>query len=121
VEIIFHAHHAVIGPRMRRRAELAVERAARRLSRAVDAVIRFEQDGPVKRVEIVLHAPRQRNIVALGEARFYGPALTSAIDKLSAQVRKLGATRKSGVRKRAATLDRKLGVLRREATRVTRA
>ena len=121
MEIIFHAHHAVIGPRMRRRAELAAERAAKRLSRAVDAVIRFEQDGPMKRVEIVLHAKRLRDIVALGEARFYGPALTSAIDKLAAQVRKVGPARKSGVRKRAATRDRKMGMWRREATPASRA
>lgn len=114
MEIIFHAHHAPISPRMRRRAELAAERAAKRLSRAVDAVVRFEQDGPVKRVEIVLRAPRQRNVVALGEARFYGPALTTAITRLSAQVRKLARARKSGIRKREAALARKAGAWKRE-------
>jgi ribosome-associated translation inhibitor RaiA len=91
---------------MRRRAELAVERAAARLTRAVDAIVRFEQDGPIKRVEIVLHAPRQRNIVAVAEDRFYGRALTAAIDRLSAQVRKLGRARKSSARKRAGTRER---------------
>jgi ribosome-associated translation inhibitor RaiA len=106
VEIIFHEHHAVISERMRRRAELAVRRAAARLARAVDAIIRFEQDGPVKRVEIVLHAPRQRNIVVLAEDRFYGRALTAAISKLSAQVRKLGRARKAAVRKRAGIRER---------------
>lgn len=106
MEIIFHAHHAVISERMRRRAELAVQRAAARLARAVDAIIRFEQDGPVKRVEIVLHAPRQRNIVVLAEDRFYGRALTAAINKLSAQVRKLGRARKAAVRKRAGIRER---------------
>jgi ribosome-associated translation inhibitor RaiA len=100
VEIIFHSHHAAISDRMRRRAELAVERAARRLSRAVDAIVRFEQDGPMKRVEIVLHAPRQRKVVALGEARFYGLALTIAIEKLGAQVRKLGRGRQMAIHKR---------------------
>jgi ribosome-associated translation inhibitor RaiA len=106
VEIIFHAHHATISPRMRRRAELAVEQAARRLARAVDGVVRFEQDGPVKRVEIVLHAPRKRDIIARGEARFYGPAMTVAIDKLSAQVRKLRDLQ-SSARKRRVTSARK--------------
>jgi len=91
---------------MRRRAELAVQRAAARLARAVDAIIRFEQDGPVKRVEIVLHAPRQRNIVVLAEDRFYGRALTAAISKLSSQVRKLGRSRKAAVRKRAGIRER---------------
>jgi ribosome-associated translation inhibitor RaiA len=89
VEIIFHAHNAPIPTRLRKRAEIAVKRVSSRLTRAVDAIVRFEQDGPVKRVEIVLRAPRQRNVVALGEAKFYGPALTTAIEKLGAQVRKL--------------------------------
>ena len=106
MEIIFHAHHATISPRLRRRAETAVEQAARRLARAVDGVVRFEQDGPVKRVEIVLHAPRKRDIVARGEGKFYGPAMTAALDKLSAQVRKLRDL-KSSARKRRVTSVRK--------------
>jgi ribosome-associated translation inhibitor RaiA len=89
VEIIFHAHNAPIPDRLRKRAETAVKRVSGRLTRAVDAIVRFEQDGPVKRVEIVLRAPRHPNVVALGEGRFYGPALTTAIEKLGAQVRKL--------------------------------
>ena len=109
MEIIFHAHHATISPRMRRRAELAVEQAATRLGRAVDGVVRFEQDGPVKRVEIVLHAPRRRDVVARGEARFYGPAMTVAIDKLSAQVRKLRDLKSSVRKRRAASLRKAAG------------
>lgn len=98
METIFHAHHANISPRMRRRAELAVERAATRLPRTVDAVVRFEQDGPVKRVEVVLHAPRHPDIVARGESKFYGPALTIAIDRLTSQIRKLRSSRRSAER-----------------------
>ncbi len=98
METIFHSHHAVISPRMRRRAEIAAERAAARLPRAVDAIIRFEQDGPVKRVEIVLHAPRHAEIVASGEARYYGPALTIAIERLGSQIRKLSSSRRSAQR-----------------------
>lgn len=119
--MIFHSHHAVISDRMRRRAELAVQRASARLSRAVDAIVRFEQDGPVKRVEIVLHAPRQRNIVASGEDKFYGRALAAAIAKLSAQVRKLGRARQSGARKRAGNRVRNTGPSEREATGALRA
>ena len=121
MEIIFHAHNAPISDRLRKRAELALHRLARRLTRAVDAIVRFEQDGPVKRVEIVLHAPRQRNVVALGEGRFYGPALTTAIDRLGAQVRKLPRPHKPGVRVRAATRARKSGSLERATARVARA
>jgi len=113
VEIIFHAHNAPIPDRLRRRAELALNQAAERLARAVDAIVRFEQDGPVKRVEIVLHAPRQRKVIALGEGKFYGPALTIAIDRLGAQVRKLRRAHKPDVRKRAVTRARKTGNLKR--------
>lgn len=89
MEIIFHAHNAPIPDRLRRRAEVALTRVDGRLGRAVDAIVRFEHDGPVKRVEIVLHRPKQKNVIALGEAKFYGRALTTAIGKLDAQVRKL--------------------------------
>lgn len=98
MEIIFHAHHANISDRMRRRAETAVRAAAARMSRAVDAIIRFEQDGPVKRVEIVLHAPRSRNLIAQGEAKYYGPALGTAMDRLTTQIRRLRVTRRSAQR-----------------------
>ena len=111
MEIIFHAHNAPLPDRLRRRAELAIRRMGPRLARAVDAIVRFEQDGPVKRVEIVLHAPRQRNVVALGEAKYYGPALTTAIERLGAQVRKLRRAHQPTVRKRAATIARKTGTL----------
>jgi ribosome-associated translation inhibitor RaiA len=87
---------------MRRRAEAAVKRAGIRLQRAVDAIIRFEQDGPVKRVEIVLHAPRQRDLIARGEGKFFGPALAVAMEKLTTQIRKLRTTRRTAQRAPAA-------------------
>lgn len=98
MEIIFHAHHANISDRMRRRAEAAVKRAAIRLARAVDAIIRFEQDGPVKRVEILLHAPRQRDLIARGEGRYFGPAFAAAMDRLIVQIQALRATRRTARR-----------------------
>ena len=85
---------------MRKRAEASVRRIAARLIRAVDAIIRFEQDGRVKRVEIVLHAPRQRKLIARGEGSYYGPALSTAIDRLTNQVRTLRAERRRAERAR---------------------
>lgn len=102
MEIIFHAHHAAVSDRMRKRAENAVRRAGLRLSRAVDAIIRFEQDGPVKRVEIVLHAPRQRDLVARGEGRFFGPALAVAVEKLTSQIGRMRTLRRTARRAPAA-------------------
>lgn len=98
MEIIFHAHHANVSERMRKRTEAAVRRAALRMSRAVDAIIRFEQDGRVKRVEILLHAPRQRDLIARGEARFFGPAFAAAMGRLTAQIQSLRATRRTARR-----------------------
>ena len=102
MEIIFHAHHADISPRLQQRAETALRRVVVRLGRAVDATVRVEQDGPTRRVELVLHAPRGRRLVARGEARFFGPALTVALGRLNAQVART-RTARSGVtaRKRA--------------------
>ena len=88
MEIIVHAHNAVISDRMRTRAERAVRKVAQRLSRTVDAIVRFERDGPTCRVEIILHAPRHRNLVAEGHAKFYGPALANALNRLEAQLPK---------------------------------
>ncbi|HEX2724065.1 MAG TPA: HPF/RaiA family ribosome-associated protein [Gemmatimonadaceae bacterium] len=108
MEIIFHTHHAVVSERMRKRAEAAVRRTALRLSRAVDAIIRFEQDGPVKRVEIVLHSPRQRDLVARGEGKFFGPAFADAMEKLTNQVRRLRSSKRTA---RRAPASRKAAVV----------
>lgn len=101
MEIIFHAHHANVSDRMRKRAEAGVRRAALRLARTVDAIIRFEQDGPVKRVEILLHTPRQRDLVARGEAKYFGPALAAAMARLTAQIQSLRASRRTARRSTA--------------------
>jgi ribosome-associated translation inhibitor RaiA len=93
MEIIYHGHHAAISPRLRQRADASLRRIVKRLGRAVDAIVRVEEDGPTRRVELVLHAPRARRLVASGEARFFGPALTVALGKLSAQVARSRTTR----------------------------
>ena len=86
MQIIFHARHAPVSNTMRLRAERAVRKLARLVPRTVDAVIRFAQDGPAYRVEIALHAPRTRDLVAIGRARFPGVALADAIARLEAEV-----------------------------------
>ena len=93
MEIIFHAHNATIPEPLRGRAERAVQKFGLRLQRAVDAVVRFEDDGPTRRVEIVLHAPKQRNLVAEGRSRSYATALTDALSRLKAQIPKKNQAR----------------------------
>ena len=95
MDIIFHGHHADASEHMRQRASAGVRRVARRLDRVVDASIRFEQDGPVRRVEIVLHAPKQRPLVAKAEGRFYGPAIKEALLRLQAQIAGVKRTARS--------------------------
>ena len=98
VEIVIQSHHAVVSEHMRERARLAVVKVARRLARVGGAVVRFEQDGPQRRVEIVLRPVRSRSLVAEGRARFFGPALAAAISHIEAQTRQLKRTPKARTR-----------------------
>ena len=86
MDIIFHGHHASVSERMRQRAAAGVRKLTTRMERAVDAIIRFEEDGPVRRVEIILHAPRQKRLIAEAEGRYYGPALIATLARLKTQI-----------------------------------
>ena len=94
MEILFHAHHAVISDRMRTRADRAVRNAAKRFGRCHDAMVRFEGDGRTRRVEVLVHAPGGRHLVAEGFGRYYGPALAQAVARLKAQAARGKRTRK---------------------------
>lgn len=88
MDVVFQAHNAVISDRMKSRATRALEKIGRRLDHAVDATVRFNQDGPRRRVEIKLHAAGNRNLIAEGESRYYGPALNTALEHLESQVKR---------------------------------
>ncbi len=103
MEIHFHAHHAEVSPAMRKRAERLVQRAALRIPRVVEAVIRFEQDGPTRRVSVALMAPQQKDLLGRGEGRYFGPALVTAIARVLAQAKK---QEKGSVRSRVHRLAR---------------
>jgi ribosome-associated translation inhibitor RaiA len=102
MQIIFHSHHASVSDRLRLRAEHGVRKLATRLGGTVDAVIRFEGDGSTRRVEIVMHASRRRRLVAGGEGRYLGPALSEAIDGLRDQIDRARRIRSKAARRRAA-------------------
>ncbi len=85
MDIVIHEHHADISEYMRTRATRAVERAAKRVPRTVEAIIRFEQDGALRRVTVTLRAPKHHDLVGKGEGKFFGPALNAAIAKVNAQ------------------------------------
>jgi ribosome-associated translation inhibitor RaiA len=98
VDVIFHSHNAVISERLRSRAESTIHKLESRLSRAVRAVVRFEQDGPTRRVEIVMHASRRPPLISNGYGRTYGPALSEAVENLQAQLARSKRTPKARAR-----------------------
>ncbi len=98
MDVIFHSHNAVISERLRLRAETIIHKLETRAARPVRAVVRFEQDGPTRRVEIVMHASRRRPLISNGYARTYGPALSEAVHNLQAQLARSKRTRKARTR-----------------------
>ena len=99
MEIVFHNHDAPLSDHMRRRAEQAVRKVARRAKRPVDAVIRFQQDGPTRRVELVLHTASGRRHVASSESRYFGTALADAARRLAMQLDHTKRTPKARARR----------------------
>ncbi|MGV3710080.1 MAG: HPF/RaiA family ribosome-associated protein [Gemmatimonas sp.] len=95
MEIILHAHHAEVPANIQRDAVEAVKTIAARLRRVVDAIVRFESDGPERRVEIVLRAPRRREVVAQGYDRQFEPALALALSRLQSQVARVRRTKRA--------------------------
>ena len=86
MDIVFQAHHAVISARLQQRSDRLVRGLARRLGRVTSATVRFEGDGPQRRVELMLHAAGGRLVVAEGTGRYYGPALANAASRVKAQI-----------------------------------
>lgn len=99
MEIVFQNHDAPVSDNMRRRAEQALRKVARRASRVVDGVIRFQRDGATRRVELTMHTGNGRRYVASANARYFGSALSDAARKLATQVDHSKRTHKARVRK----------------------
>ncbi len=85
MEIHFHAHHAEVSDAMRKRAERDVLKAAERIPRVVEAIIRFEQDGALRRVTLAFRAPKHHDLIGTAEGRYFGPALALALTRVKAQ------------------------------------
>jgi ribosome-associated translation inhibitor RaiA len=92
LEIIFHSHHADVSEHMRKRAARAVQRAAARIPRIVEAIIRFESDGPRRRVTVTLRAPKHHDLMGTAEGRYFGPALTQAVTRVMSQANRERST-----------------------------
>ena len=98
MKIVFHAHNAEMPESLQQRAEQSVQKLATRLRRAVDASVRFAEDGPTRRVEIVLRAPRQQPLVAAGSGRLYETALGEALERLESHIAHLKAAQGRRIR-----------------------
>lgn len=85
MEIVFSHRGIELTLSMLKKAERAVLRAAERVPRATGALVRFDQDGPERRVEIVFTAPQGVRLVASTSGRYWGPALDAALVKLVRQ------------------------------------
>jgi ribosome-associated translation inhibitor RaiA len=98
MEIVMQLHHATVTDTMREKIEAMVENAAKKLPRVVDATIRLEEDGTVRRVEVMLHAPKQPSLVATAEGRYFGPLVSEALLKLGKQMAREKKTPKARAR-----------------------
>ena len=98
MEIVTKINGADVSDAMRRKVERMVAKAAARLPRSVDAVVRFDEDRRVRRVEVVLHAPRHAPLVAKAEGEYFGPAVAQALARLAAQVAREKRTPKTRAR-----------------------
>jgi ribosome-associated translation inhibitor RaiA len=87
VDIVFHSHHADVSDSMRARAQRIVTKVASRTTRVTGAIVRFEEDGPTRKVNIELHASG-RKLVAESRGRFFGAALADAGQRLLTRVQR---------------------------------
>jgi ribosome-associated translation inhibitor RaiA len=73
-----------------------------RLTKPSTGVIRFEEDGRIRRVELEIQTPGRR-LVAEGTGRYFGPALAAALAHLEAQLRRSGRLTMRRARRRVRT------------------
>lgn len=88
MQLVFKHVGIALTQSMLKKAEAAVLKAAERIPRATGATVRFDEDGPERRVEIVFTAPRGTRLVAAAAGRYWGPVLNAALAKLVRQASK---------------------------------
>lgn len=86
MNVRIHSHHAEVSPRLQRRAEEGIVKLSRRARNLVRASVRFEEDGPTRRVGVALHSPGERPLIGEANARTFGPALSRALERVTAQL-----------------------------------
>lgn len=106
MDIVFQSHHAEISEHMRARALRIVTKVASRTRRVTGAIVRFEEDGPTRKVNIELRASG-RKLVAESRSRFFGAALADAGQRLLTRVQRgrRDKNRKHAMRTRRVSAD----------------
>ena len=97
MEIQFHGHQTEITDGFRVKATEGIQKLIEHLGREADADVWAGEDGVMKTVELVLHAPHYENLVAKAESKYHETALTDAIAKADKQIRKLKSAKKKQV------------------------
>ena len=94
MQIQIHAPEPLVPSVIRERAESGVRKLASRLGGATDATVKFDTDGGPRSVEVMLHAPGHRPLVARAAGRHFGAALRDALSALQQQITHAKRTRK---------------------------
>ena len=97
MEVVIHGHQTEVTDVLKARATDGVRKLNEHFQRLISADVRFEEDGVFKSVEVVVHAPRNTQLVARAESKYHETALNDAIAKLDAQIRKLKVSQKRQV------------------------
>lgn len=98
MQILFQSHSVTVSNQVRQRAESGLRKLGTRIGNAVDATVRFAEDGPMKRVELELHAAGGRRFVAEAQGQYHGPAVSIALAKLASQIGHVKRTPKAKAR-----------------------
>ena len=97
MEIVIHGHQAELTESLKTRAEDGVRKLNDHLRQLVSADVCFAGEGVQKSVEVVVHAPGNSRLVSKAESKYHEAALTEAIQKMDAQIRKLKSVKKAQV------------------------
>ncbi len=88
MKTLITARHCEVPEDVRERAEMLIEKTARKVSRPQRAEVIFDDDHDRKIVELQLVVPRGRVHICTAEAQDLRTALDRAIDKLNNQLDK---------------------------------
>lgn len=94
MQVVIHGHQTDVTTSLKRRAEEGVGKLNTHLNRLQSAEVIFSEDGVFKSVELIVQAPNNTTLTAKSEAKYHEAALTDAIGKIDAQIRKLKTAQK---------------------------